>query len=62
MYIVQWKLDLGTGKFCLLYQIFCYISSKKQFKTKQLISLGPDKIVCYIRYFVRSLFNEFPLY
>ena len=31
---IQWKLgrrslDFGTEKFCLVYQIFCYISSQK---------------------------------
>ena len=41
---------LGTGKFCLLYQIFCYISTQQTYKTKQINSLGPEKMVCYIRY------------
>ena len=44
---------LGTETFCLLYiRYFFYISSKKQYKTEQLISLGLDKFVCYVRYIV----------
>ena len=31
--------------FSLLYQIFCYISIFKQYKTKLIISLGPEKTV-----------------
>ena len=46
----QYNEMLGTMKFCLLYKIFCYISSHKQYKTKQFIELGPEKTVCYIRY------------
>ena len=58
---------LGTKIFCLLYQIFCYISvvKKKKKKRKLLNSLGPENFVHYIRYFVISdLFinMEFPLY
>ena len=55
---------LETGKFCLLCQEFCYISSKKQYKTKQLISLDPVKIVTLLNQvfcYVRSLYNTFPL-
>ena len=51
---------------CYSNQVFCYISSKKQYKTKQINSLGPKKIVCYIRYFVISYlfissFHRIPL-
>ena len=50
-----------TGKSCLfIINIRYFVISavkKKQYKTKQLISLGPAKIVCYIRY----LYIEFPL-
>ena len=41
---------LGTGIFC----IFCYISHMNQYKSNQINSLGLEKIVCYIRYFVVS--------
>ena len=50
----QYNEVLGTITFCLLYQIFCYIIIFKQCKTKQIVSLGPEKTVCYIRYFVIS--------
>ena len=46
----QYNVIVGTMKFCLLYQIFCYISVVY----KQFISLGPEKTVCYIRYLVIS--------
>ena len=39
---------------CYIIQVFWYISSQKTIQTK-LISLGPHKIVCYIRYFVIKL-------
>ena len=51
--------------FCLLYQIYFVISVvNKQYKTKEINSLGLDfffllyQIFCYIR----SLYIEFPLY
>ena len=51
----QYNKIFGTEKFCLLYQIFCYISSKKtQYKTKEINSLGPEKLFCYIRYSILS--------
>ena len=56
MYTVETQYNeiLGTEKFCLLYQIFCYISSQKHYKTKKMYSLGLEKLVCYIRYCVIS--------
>ena len=33
----------------IILQNICYISSLKQYKRKQLISLGREKIFCYIR-------------
>ena len=40
---------LGTEKCCLLYIRYFVISLvKKQFKTKKIYSLGPEKLVCYI--------------
>ena len=49
----QYNEILGTRIFFFLYQIFGYICQylvKKQYKTKQINSLGPEKTVCYIRY------------
>ena len=40
----QYNEIFGTEKLCLLYQIFCYISIKKQYKTKNIDSLGPEKL------------------
>ena len=48
----------GTGKFSLLYQVFCYISSMKktiQNKTVDFIETGQH-------FYIRSLYIEFPLY
>ena len=47
---------LGTKKFCLLSDIVISVVHK-QYKTKEINSLGPEKLVCllcYIRYFVIS--------
>ena len=42
-------------KFCLLYIRYLVISVvNKQYKAKEFISLGLEKTVCYIRYFVIS--------
>ena len=57
----QYNEILGTRKFCLLYQISCLSVVYKQYKTKEIISLGLEKTVCYIRYFViffRSLYKR----
>ena len=49
----------GTGTFLFIISVV-----NKQYKTKEFILLGPEKLVCYIRYFViiRFLYIEFPLY
>ena len=49
---------LGTGTICLLYQIFCYISSHQTIQNKGINSLGPAHFVCYTRYFVISVVNK----
>ena len=41
-------------KFCLLYQIFCYISSVQTIQNKVINFIGTGEKVCYIRYFVIS--------
>ena len=54
---------LRTGKDSLLYQICCYVSSKKQYMTKHIDFIGTREnyllyqIFCYIR----SPYIEFPL-
>ena len=55
---------LGTEKFCLLYQIFCYISSKKTIQNKENIFIGTGEISLLYQVFcyIRSLYIEFPLY
>ena len=42
--------SLGLGNFVF------YFSSKNNTKQKQFISLGPDKIVCYIYFVISYLF------
>ena len=38
-----------------MFVIYFVISVvNKQYKTKEIHSLGPEKLVCYIRYFVIS--------
>ena len=39
---------------CSLYQIFVISEANKQYKTKDINSLGPEKLVGYTRYFVIS--------
>ena len=57
MYFVQWKLNitrsLGPRQFVLYIRYFV-ISVVKQYTTKEINSLGPEKFDCYIiiRYFV----------
>ena len=45
---IQWTLGIneifGTEKFCLLYQIFCYISSQKTIQNKENIFIGTGEI------------------
>ena len=43
---------LGTRKFVGYIRYFVISIVNKQSKTKQVISLGPVKTVCYIRHFV----------
>ena len=55
--ILQWKLSitrsLGPRK-CVYFRYFVISVVNKQYKTKEINSLGPEKLVCYIRYFVIS--------
>ena len=65
---IRYNEILGTEKFSLLQvyiRYFVISVVNKQYKTKEINSLGPEKLVDYIRYFViliRSPFIEFPLY
>ena len=55
---------LGTRKFCLLYQISCYISCQKQYKTKEnnvFIGTGENSLLYQISCYIRFLYIEFPL-
>ena len=60
----QYNEILRTKKFCLLYQIFCYISSKKTIQNKENIFIGTGEIslLYQVVCFIRSLYTEFPLY
>ena len=65
-WVLQWKLDVTRSLepgHIVIYFVISVVN--KQYKTKEIISLGPEKLVCYIRYFVisiRPLYIEFPLY
>ena len=58
--------SLGPINFvCYIMRYFVISVVNKQYKTEEIYSLGPEKLVRYIRYFViniRSLYIEFPLY
>ena len=53
---------IGTKKFCLLYKIFCYIN--KQYKTKQITLLGPEKsfVISDILLYLISLYRVSTVY
>ena len=59
----QYNKILGTKKFCLLYQIFCDISSPKTIQNKENIFIGTGEISLLYQVFcyIRSLYIEFPL-
>ena len=51
--------DLGPAKLPCYKEGFCYISNLFIMKFHCIKrSLGPGNFVCYIRYFVKSVFNE----
>ena len=64
---IQWKLSktssLGLIQFVLYInnlKYFVISVVNKRYKTKEIKSLGLEKLVCYI--IIRSLYIEFPLY
>lgn len=46
---------LGPGLFCLLYLVFCYITSK-YYKTKQVDFIGPEETVLFRHFAISDLF------
>ena len=52
-FLVQWKFSitrsLGPGHFVRYIRYFVISVVNKQYKTKEIDSLGPEKLVCYIR-------------
>ena len=54
---------LWTGKFCLLYQVSCYISVVKRYQNKSLFHFDQRKDISYqVFHWIRTLYVEFPLY
>ena len=39
---------VGTEKFCLLYQMFCYVSTKKTIQNKENVFIGIGEIGLYV--------------
>ena len=54
----RYSKDLGTMKIILLYRVSCYIRVKKRYKELDHEKTLVIKGFCYMR----SLYNEVPLY